>query len=256
MRRTVSVATFPTFVQFQFLKQLFNILFALAPVWLVVYLLRRSGEGAAGIGLDATRPAFDVTAGFVLAIVVGCVGYALYRAAIALNVNRIVIPVPPEHHWWTYPILVVGAFQFGLLEETVVAGYVITRLRQIGIPPAGAVITAAILRGSYHLYQGWGGFAGNLALGLFFGALFVRWRRTWPLVLAHGLVDTAAGVGYIVNHHHLPSGVIGPAVAAAVGVVAGAIVTVEVPDGSPSGQICLMSAALNACTSASDLMCM
>src|SRR5438067_393201 len=67
-----------------------------------------------------------------------------------------------------------------------------------------AVATAAILRGSYHLYQGWGGFTGNMLLGLFFGALFVRWRRAWPLVIAHFLVDVAAGVGYIVFKHHLP----------------------------------------------------
>ena len=38
MNRSFSVATFPTFVQFQFLKQLFNILFSLAPVWLVGYV--------------------------------------------------------------------------------------------------------------------------------------------------------------------------------------------------------------------------
>src|SRR5207302_9913233 len=117
--------------------------------------------------------------------------------------NRIVIPVPPEHHRWTFPILVLGAFQFGLLEEIVACGYLITRLQQLRLPAAGAVVTAAILRGSYHLYQGWGGFAGNLVLGLFFGTIFIRTRRTWPFVIAHVIVDLAAGFGYLYYRNRL-----------------------------------------------------
>jgi membrane protease YdiL (CAAX protease family) len=233
VKRSVAVATFPTYVQFQFLKELFNIVFALAPVALVFYLLERTGEGPRGIGFDAREPGFDVGIGILLAITVGGIGYALYRAAIALNVNRIVIPVPPEHHWWTIPILVLGAFQFALLEETVVCGYLITRLQQLRFSAPAAVVTSAVLRGSYHLYQGWGGFAGNLTLGLFFGTLFIKWRRTWPLVIAHFLVDTAAGIGYIANHHHLPSGIVGPILAALVGVAVGAIVLFRVPAPRP-----------------------
>ena len=224
VKRSVAVATFPTFVQFQFLKQLFSILFALAPVWLVFYLVRRSGEGATGIGFDGSRPGFDVGFGVVLAITVGGIGYGLYRAAIALNINRFVVPVPPEHHWWTFPILVLGSFEFALLEETIMSGYLITRLQQFGLVAPAAVVTSAVLRGSYHLYQGWGGFTANLALGLFFGTLFVRWRRTWPLVIAHFLVDLTAGVAYIANHHRLPTGAVGPLLAAAVGLILGAIV--------------------------------
>jgi uncharacterized protein len=229
VKRSVAVATFPTFVQFQFLKQLFNIVFALAPVALVFYLLERSGEGPRGIGFDGTRPAFDIGSGFLLAVIVGSIGYAVYRAAIGLNVNRVVIPIPPEHHWWTIPILVLGSFQFALLEETVVCGYLITRLQQIGLWWLPALLISAVLRGSYHLYQGWGGFTGNFVLGLFFGYLFIVWRRTWPLVIAHGLVDTAAGIAYIASHHRLPSGVVGPIAAAVVGLVLGAIVLFRSP---------------------------
>ena len=63
---------------------------------------------------------------------------------------------------------------------------------------------SAILRGSYHLYQGWGGFLGNLAMGALFGVVFVRTRRVWPLVVAHFLLDVGAGVGFLLFRHHLP----------------------------------------------------
>ena len=33
-------------------------------------------------------------------------------------------------------------------------------------------------------------------MGLLFGWLFTRWRRTTPFVVAHALIDTVAFVGY------------------------------------------------------------
>jgi membrane protease YdiL (CAAX protease family) len=199
----VAVSTYP---QVQLATQLASIFFfGLAPVWLVWHLVKRSGEGVQAIGLSTDRPAFDVWSGAGLAAIVGAAGIGVYLAAVALDVNRIVVPIPPTGHWWTIPILILGAAQSGLLEEVVVVGYLITRLRQLGAAPWVAVIGSALLRGTYHLYQGWGGFAGNLAMGLFFGAIFLRWRRTWPLVVAHFLVDVGSGVGYLLFKSHLPS---------------------------------------------------
>jgi membrane protease YdiL (CAAX protease family) len=100
--------------------------------------------------------------------------------------------------------LILTAIEAGLLEELIVVSYLITRLEQIGWPTAAAVATSALLRGSYHLYQGWGGFIGNVMLGAFFGFVFVRTRRVWPLVIAHAMIDTLAGLGYIVFRNHLP----------------------------------------------------
>ena len=76
------------------------------------------------------------------------------------------------------------------------------RLEQLRWPAGAAIAGSAVLRGTYHLYQGWGGFAGNLALGAAFGYAFVRWRKTWPLVTAHFIVDTLAGVGYLLFRGH------------------------------------------------------
>ena len=183
-------------------NQLASIVFGLAPVALVLYLARRNAEGLRPFGLDVATLPRDVGWGTLLGVVVAAVGLAIYIAAVALKVNRFVIPVPPLGHWWTVPVLVLGALQTALLEEVIVAGYLIRRLEQIGWPGLLPVLGSALLRGSYHLYQGWGGFAGNFALGLAFGYAFRRWRRTWPLVTAHFLVDTLSGVGYIVFRGH------------------------------------------------------
>ena len=189
----------------EFTRQVLGFVFALAPVFLVAHLVRRSGEGVAVIGLAPDRLAQDLARGVVLGAFVGLAGVGIYLAAVELGVNRFVLPVPPLGHWWTIPALVLGAVAAGLVEEVVVLGYVVTRLRQLSWTPVQAIAASALLRGSYHLYQGWGGFVGNLAMGALFGVLFLRWgRRTWPFVVAHVLLDVGAGVGFILFRDHLP----------------------------------------------------
>ena len=185
-------------------RQLVGIAFSLAPVWLVVHLLRRSQEGVGAIGLDGDRPLEDMKAGAAFFAIVGLGGLAFYFGAVELGVNRFVVPVPPLGHWWTVPVLLLDAAAAALLEEVIVLGYLITRLRQLAWSPFAAVAASALLRASYHLYQGWGGFAGNLAMGILFGIAFLRLRRTWPFVIAHFLLDAAAGIGFILFREHLP----------------------------------------------------
>jgi membrane protease YdiL (CAAX protease family) len=183
-------------------SQLSSIVFGLAPVALVVHLVRRGRDPLDRFGLGTSTIRRDAGAGVLLGLGVALVGLAIYIAAVALKVNRFVVPVPPTGHWWTVPVLVLGAMQAALLEETVAVGYLIRRLEQIGWSGTVAVVTSAVLRASYHLYQGWGGFAGNMALGLAFGSIFWRWRRVWPLVFAHASVDILAGVAYLVYRGH------------------------------------------------------
>jgi membrane protease YdiL (CAAX protease family) len=61
---------------------------------------------------------------------------------------------------------------------------------------AVVIAASAVLRGSYHLYQGFGGFIGNAVMGVAFAALFVRTRRVGPLIVAHTILDVVAFVGY------------------------------------------------------------
>jgi membrane protease YdiL (CAAX protease family) len=197
--RVVSVSQSPSV-----LRQFLGIAFGLAPVWLVAYLVRRSDGGTSSIGLRWDRPRDDLARGFALFVLIGIGGILVYLAAVALDVNRFVIPVPPLGHWWTVPVLVARAVEAGLLEEIVVVAYLVTRLRQVGVSEPAAIGASALLRASYHLYQGWGGFLGNLAMGLIFAFVFSRTRRAWPLVIAHVLLDVAAGIGFIAFREHLP----------------------------------------------------
>jgi membrane protease YdiL (CAAX protease family) len=183
--------------------QLYSLGSSVAPVLLVFYLLARNGEGPSSIGMDWSQPRRDLLRGAGLAAVIGGTGLGLYviayKSGIALNVVAEDLPAV----WWRIPVLLLDALRDGLLEEVLVIGYLLTRLRRLGVSPAWAVAGAAVLRGSYHLYQGFGGFAGNAIMGVLFGILFLRWRRAAPMVVAHTLIDAVAFVGYALLAGHV-----------------------------------------------------
>ncbi|MPV37854.1 CPBP family intramembrane glutamic endopeptidase [Georgenia subflava] len=177
--------------------QLLSIGFALVPVALALYLLSEPGRRAtARIGLDLHRPWRNLGAGVGLAALIGVPGLGLYLLGRALGITVEVQAATLNEVWWTVPVLILAALQNALLEEVIVAGYLITRLEQLGWRPPAVLAASAVVRGAYHLYQGFGPFVGNVIMGLIFGEYYRRRRRTMPLVIAHTLIDVVAFVGY------------------------------------------------------------
>jgi membrane protease YdiL (CAAX protease family) len=163
---------------------------------LAVYLLWRSGFGPARIGLGRFFWRTDLLGGVGLATLIGVPGLGLYLLARTLGLNASVIPAAVNDTWWRAPMLVVIAFANGWAEEVIVVGYLLTRLRQLRVHPTVALACSSLLRGAYHLYQGFGAGLGNVAMGLVFGYGWDRTGRLWPLIVAHGLIDTVAFAGY------------------------------------------------------------
>ena len=181
----------------------------LVPSLLALYLLNRDREwspsiGTVGarLGLDRSRWRFDVVAGFGLAWLIGLPGLGLYLAAREIGINTSVSAANLSE-WWAIPVLVLLAFGNGLIEEVVVVGYLVTRLRQTGWGVAAAVTASSLLRGTYHLYQGFGAFLGNAVMGVVFTLFFLRFGRLWPLIIAHAILDIVAFVGYTLLRDHV-----------------------------------------------------
>ncbi|MBF9131698.1 CPBP family intramembrane metalloprotease [Plantactinospora sp. S1510] len=201
--------------------QLLGIFFALVPVLLAIHLLNRDrpldrdglldreglldrngvldqGRGGArwALGLDGRRPGRDLAWGAALAAAIGLPGLGLFWVAAHLGVNANVVPANLPDLWWAVPVLVLSAAQNAILEEVVVVGYLMTRLREMSWRIGAVIAASALLRGSYHLYQGFGAFLGNAVMGVVFGLFFLRTKRVLPLVVAHTLLDVVAFVGY------------------------------------------------------------
>lgn len=185
--------------------QLVGIAIALVPVLLAIHLLRRDDpDQPHTMGFDLRRPWQDLWRGAALAAAIGIPGLGLYAAARGLGLNTTVAAANLAGAWWTVPVLVLAAVQNAVLEETIMVGYLFSRWRAAGWGPWRVIVTSALIRGTYHLYQGFGGFVGNAVMGVVFGWLYTRTRRVMPLVVAHTILDIVAFVGYALLKPHLP----------------------------------------------------
>ena len=188
----------PAFDPFVFVQRVLSEVIDLAPVALVAHLLARTGEGMRRIGFDLTRPRYDIGVGSGLALVAVAAVAGASAIARALDLPfRPVEAVNADASLAAIPLALLMSAVAAMSEEVIVNGYVITRLQDIGWSQNRALVASALLRGSYHLYQGIGGFVYNVIGGLIAGRIFQRTKRVMPLVVAHFLIDmTAFAVAY------------------------------------------------------------
>ncbi|GAB3557882.1 CPBP family intramembrane glutamic endopeptidase [Spelaeicoccus albus] len=179
--------------------QLLDIGFALVPVALALYFLALRPDRTSEplpmtavmrrLGIDAGRPWRDSGWGIVIAACIGIPSIALYLAGHALGITATLVPTALNDYWWRVPVLILAAVKNGVLEEVVMIGYLMNRLPKLGWSMPVVIGVSAVIRGSYHLYQGFGPFAGNIVMGVVFALIFLRYRRVLPLIIAHSVID-------------------------------------------------------------------
>lgn len=163
--------------------------------FLALYLLRESI-------FSRWRPK-AILEGAGLAALIGIPGLMFYLSAVHFGFSKQVVPSTLDDAWWEIIVLLIWSAANAFSEEIVVVMWLLTRLQQLRIPPWVALLLSAVLRGSYHLYQGWSAGLGNIIMGLIFGTYYLKTRRVWPLILGHFLIDAVAFVGYSLLRGHL-----------------------------------------------------
>ena len=190
------------------LYQLVNNVLGFTPVVLVVFLLAgRLGRGSLeSIGWKKPTRTRDFVTGLGLAAAIGIPGVALYFGFRAIGGAAQIIPSNILFHWWVVPILLLSALRSAAIEEFIIVGYLFKRLDAIGWSKNRQILVSALIRGTYHLYQGYAGFFGNIAMGLVFGWLYKKYGRLQLLVIAHFILDAFTYVAYSVivwTHIHV-----------------------------------------------------
>jgi hypothetical protein len=129
-----------------------------AVVPLALLLLARTGQGPATLGLTTPRwrdllPGIGIAAATYATVVVISLPIAMLAAH-----HRQLFAQPTTGHMPAYYVvfgLAVSAVT-AVTEETLVNGYLLTRLEQLGWPAGRALLLSMVLRTSYHVYYGLG----------------------------------------------------------------------------------------------------
>jgi membrane protease YdiL (CAAX protease family) len=175
---------------------LFSLVVYELPIGAVLFaFLRVRGWSLKRLGVRFT--AGETLIGFALAF---CAEFACYATLWAVAIASPAF-VRAIRAWDMTPggfglaTVIVVSIVNPIFEETFVCGYVISVLKERADFSTAITISVAI-RLLYHLYQGPIAFIGIIPFGLVLGWWYARTGRLWPAIVAHGLGDFIAMVGY------------------------------------------------------------
>ena len=187
----------PTPFLYQYLAWLIQ---CLAEIGLVLYIIHRSCEPFATFGLKPFHFRPDVlgaVATFALGIAAHYGIWILLSIVLGSEMTGSLAKqntsgfASSSAAGATLLILLVSVAN-GFAEELIVRAYFIPRFERLFSSTPLAILLSTAIFASYHTYQGTGGVISITALGLVYGLIFSRYRRLWPLAIAHALADLLA----------------------------------------------------------------
>jgi hypothetical protein len=88
------------------------------------------------------------------------------------------------------PVLILLGLINPIWEEALETGYFVQSFQRYGM--WSAVLASAFFRAFLHAYHGITALIIIFPFGLIFGFVYWKWRRLWPLYVAHVLFDLVA----------------------------------------------------------------
>jgi membrane protease YdiL (CAAX protease family) len=162
-----------------------------ATVPIALLLLSRTGQPPSALGLGRPWWRADVWPGLGLAL--GCYGATIVATLVLTGVvgrnSKLLVQVPVgnvPHYYIIYGIAISAVT--AVAEETLVSGYLLTRLEQLGWSRRRALTLSLILRTSYHVYYGLG-FLLTVPFGYLVTRSFQKRRRLLRPIIAHFVYD-------------------------------------------------------------------
>ncbi|MDE3086451.1 MAG: CPBP family intramembrane metalloprotease [Acidobacteriota bacterium] len=162
-----------------------------AVVPLALLLLARTGQRPATIGLGRPGWSSDIWPGIGLTLAGLGGNYVVAIPFISLLQDHpgLLNPVRVGHVPAYYVVYgLTTAATTAIAEETLVNGYLLVRLEQLGWSPRTALVLSLTLRTSYHVYYGIG-FLFTVPIGYFLTRSFQKHGRLDRPIVAHFLYD-------------------------------------------------------------------
>jgi len=174
----------------------FIVLFELVALFIILYILRIRGLGLNDFNLTFS---FRLVLVAVLLLLTSKVfSILIYKLIDISNVTNEVstahIQYELEAKWISITlVIIINSFY----EEFLLIGYLFRRLEKYH--PALVIGISLLLRESYHTYQGWISLIGIVSMGLVFGYYYFKYKKMWPVILAHSFNNLFA---FLSMHFH------------------------------------------------------
>ena len=166
------------------------------PIVLASFFLKREGKGWPALGFPKRMAWWKVGLWTVAALAFTILANALITPLLqAMNAPTTDIKLLTDSiegntlNYVVFMIFIVwGSAGFG--EELVARGFILDRFTRVFGAPM-AIVAQAVLFGLAHSYQGITGMVHVFVLAFVFGVVYVKCgRNLWPVIMAHGLMDT------------------------------------------------------------------
>lgn len=190
------------------LRPAYELCLALTTIALILYVAWRADGNVSGVGFQKPMWLIDIGLGLVLCFLM----FYSFRAITAF------IPTKVFEHWrsmgqqapvvdevrgnlsllFVFPSL----FAVNALEETLMRGYLTSRILAATSTEWLALFIPAILFSLWHCYEGPLGVINAFSIGVLLGYAFLKTRRIWPLIVAHFLYDATITYSYWFHLQH------------------------------------------------------
>ena len=126
----------------------------------------------------------------IIPFVIGLPGLVIIGLLISFLVSLFSgLPLPPKVEapasFPGWVVMVFACLGTGYLEETYFRYYLLTKLENIVLRPAGRIIFSTFLFSLCHMYEGPWGLLNAALAGVFLSVLFIRFRSLYGITLAH-----------------------------------------------------------------------
>jgi len=172
------------------------IIYEIIAFFIILYILKVRGWKFSDFNLDFTFRLIFV--GLILVLirnVISNVGFRIIElASIADESTTKHVRFGLEANWISISLIIIIN---SIFEEFILIGYFFKRLEKFH--PAIVIGLSVLIRQLYHTYQGWISIIMILPTGLVFGYYYIKYKKLWPVIIAHGFSNLFVFLGMHFN---------------------------------------------------------
>lgn len=163
---------------------------------IILYILKIRNWSISDFNLDFTLKMIWI--GLLIMFVrnvIGNIGYKIFELVNVVDKTTLKhVQFGLESNWVSISLIIIVN---SIYEEFILIGYFFKRLEKYH--PALVIGLSMFIRLSYHTYQGWMSLFAIVPTGLVFGYYYYKYKKLWPLIIAHGFWNLIA---YLGMHFH------------------------------------------------------